>query len=64
MKSTLEWARRLMGDLEKKKRFTQEEALDIIIEINLMRLSMDVLEKKARKDLDYHLNKPTLKLVE
>ena len=53
-----------MGDLEKKKRFTQEEALDIIIEINLMRLSMDVLEKKARKDLDYHLNKPTLKLVE
>ena len=52
-----------MTDLQ-EKRFTEEEALEVLTECHFIRESLEVLEHKARQDLVYQLNRPQLKVVE
>jgi hypothetical protein len=52
-----------MVDLQ-EKRFSTEEALEVLTECHLIRESLEILEAKARKDLSYQLNKPQLKVVD
>ena len=53
-----------MSDLKEVKRFSEEEAIEVLTEIYFLRDSIDMLEMKAKKDLDYHLNRPRLRVVE
>ena len=64
MASTLTWARKIVEQLKKSKRFSEEEAVEILTEIYFLRDSINMLEMKAKKDLDYHLNKPRLRVVD
>ena len=52
-----------MSELQ-EKRFSMEEALEVLSECHLIRESLVLLEEKARKDLSYQLNKPQLRVVE
>ena len=47
-----------------EKRFTENEAIEVLMEAAMIRKSLDVLEAKAEKDLDYHLQKPKLRVIE
>ena len=53
-----------MDQLKRTKRFTEEESVEILTEIFFLRDAIDMLEMKAKKDLDYHLQKPRLRVVE
>ena len=64
MVSTLTWARKVVDQLKQNKRFSEEEAVEVLTEIFFLRDSIDMLEMKAKKDLDYHLTKPRLRVVE
>ena len=52
-----------MAELQ-EKRFSMEEALEVLTECHLIRESLTLLEEKARKDLSYQLNKPQLRVVD
>ena len=52
-----------MPELE-KKRFTQMEAIEVLVECAFLRDAVEVLVRKARDDLEYHQSKPQLRLVE
>jgi len=52
-----------MKDIQ-ERRFSQEEALEVLTECHFIRESLGLLEAKARKDLTYQLNRPQLKVVE
>ena len=52
-----------MAELQ-EKRFSMEEALEVLTECYLIRESLTLLEEKARKDLSYELNKPQLRVVD
>lgn len=64
MVSTLTWATKIVDRLKQTKRFTEEEAVEVLTEIFFLRDSINTLEMKAKKDLDYHLTKPRLRVVE
>lgn len=45
------------------KRFTKQEAVEVLTECDFLELSVQALREKAERDLEYHL-RPKLKVVE
>ena len=47
---------------ESSRRYTEEEAKEILVECDFLELSMEALREKAKRDLEYH-QRPKLRAV-